>query len=423
MKNSAKSIPMLLVLSAFFLLIDAYVFTGVKAFYSVLSPLYGEIIRLVFWSANLAFIALLLYAFSGGQGAGKTSLKVIGSLGAVLYIPQLVFALFLLLEDLYRFVRLIAVDLYKLSGGDAAGHLVSLASRSPALSIVAAIASVIVMAGIVFGLTKGKYRYKVHRTELEFDDLPEAFDGFTITQISDIHAGSFDNAEEVKRAVRLINEQHSDVIFFTGDLVNTTAGEMEPWVEVFDKLKAPMGKYSILGNHDYGDYASWPSVEAKQANLLHLFDMHDRIGFHLIKNENLILERNGGKIELLGMENWGAGFSKYGDFEKTLKGSSSDGFRILLSHDPSHWEGEVIGHTEHIHLTLAGHTHGMQFGFEIFGLKFSPVRLRYRRWAGLYKENNRYLYVNRGFGFLGFPGRVGIWPEITVITLRKSGKI
>jgi predicted MPP superfamily phosphohydrolase len=421
MKNTRNVIPLLFLISAILFLIDSYVFTGIKAATSLFSAIPAQLFRLVFWAFNAAFIVLVLYTFSGISRKGRGSIKVVGLIGAVLFIPQLVFALFLLGEDVFRLFRALGLLVYKLAGKDSSGNIQYVLSRSPVLSLLAGFMALIVLAGIIFGITKGKYRFKVHKTELEFDDLPEAFDGFTITQISDIHAGSFDNAEKVKEAIGLINEQGSDVILFTGDLVNEKASEMEPWVEIFNKLEAPMGKYSILGNHDYGDYSAWPSARAKQDNLESLFDMHERIGFHLIKNGNLTLSKNGGQIELLGMENWGSGFSKYGDFEKTLLGTSSDAFRILLSHDPSHWEGEVVDHAEHIHLTLAGHTHGMQFGLEFLGLKFSPASLRYSRWAGLYKENNRYLYVNRGFGFLGFPGRVGIWPEITVITLRKSG--
>ncbi len=419
-KNIRRILPFIFILLAFLFLIDAYVFTGVRAVSSVLSPYPEGVTALVYWSFSIAFLLLSLYIVAGTAQSGSGSLKVVGSLGALLYIPKLVFSLFLGAEDVYRLLRSIAVGIYKLTGSASANMIPYYLARNPVFSSVAGISAILVFLGVLFGITKGKHHFKVHKTELEFDDLPEGFDGFTITQLSDIHAGSFDNVEKIKEAVGLINEQKSDVIFFTGDLVNNKAEEMEPWVSVFSKLEAPMGKYSVLGNHDYGDYATWPSPEAKRANLLDLFKIHERIGFRLIKNGNLKLERKGERIELLGMENWGQGFSQYGDFEKTLSGTNTDAFRILLSHDPSHWEGEVREHEQHIHLTLAGHTHGMQFGFELFGFKFSPVSLRYRKWAGLYKENNRYLYVNRGFGFIGFPGRVGIWPEITVITLRKK---
>jgi uncharacterized protein len=195
---------------------------------------------------------------------------------------------------------------------------------------------------------------------------------------------------------------------------------MDPWIDVFKELKAPMGIYSIFGNHDYGDYARWYNIDQKKANLDKLVNVHKQLGFHLMRNENLKLERNGATIDLIGVENWGKGhFSKYGDLDKALDGTTPDSFKILLSHDPSHWEEKVMyNDNDHIHLTFAGHTHGMQFGIEVPGIKFSPAQFRYKRWGGLYEENNRYLYVNRGLGFLGFPGRVGIWPEITVVTLR-----
>jgi predicted MPP superfamily phosphohydrolase len=275
----------------------------------------------------------------------------------------------------------------------------------------------------------GKYRYRVVNHTLEFDDLPAAFDGFTITQISDIHSGSFDNKKKLEYGIDLINKQESDVILFTGDLVNNQAKEMEPWIESFKKLKAPMGKYSILGNHDYGDYMTWPSQEAKEANMQRLYEIHEELGFRLLRNESVKLQKlalsgveaAGASIDLLGVENWGKGFGQYGDLKKTAANLSDQSFKILMSHDPSHFDEEVKKFSQFIHLTLSGHTHGMQFGIEIQGfIKWSPASLRYPKWAGLYEELGRYLYVNRGFGFLAFPGRVGIWPEITVLKLKRK---
>ncbi|WP_373397056.1 metallophosphoesterase [Algoriphagus halophilus] len=283
--------------------------------------------------------------------------------------------------------------------------------------------------GILHGVLIGKYRYRVVNHTLEFEDLPEEFDGFTITQISDIYSGSFDDKKKLEYGIDLINQQESDVILFTGDLVNNHAREMEPWVDTFKKLQAPMGKYSILGNHDYGDYMSWPSKEAKEANLNRLADIQKELGFQLLRNENVKLQkpaRNGAEgatasIDLIGVENWGKGFAQYGDLGKAVSNLSEQSFKILMSHDPSHFDEEVKNFSQLIHLTLSGHTHGMQFGIEIPGfIKWSPASFRYPKWAGLYQELGRYLHVNRGFGFLAFPGRVGIWPEITVIKLKKK---
>ena len=296
-----------------------------------------------------------------------------------------------------------------------------LPSRRKFVSQIALGLAAIPFTSLLYGMYKGKYNYKVLKYALEFDDLPEAFDGYQITQISDIHSGSFDNAEKIGYGVDLINEQKSDVILFTGDLVNNKADEMIPWIDTFKKLTAKDGKFSVLGNHDYGDYVDWDSAEAKTQNMEKLKDVHQQIGFDLLLNNNRKLTKNGGEIALIGVENWGAGgFKKAGDLGKASAGVHKEDFKILMSHDPSHWETEIKGHEDHYHLTLSGHTHGMQFGIEIPGwIKWSPVKWRYKYWAGIYEEAGRYINVNRGFGFLAYPGRVGIWPEISVITLKK----
>jgi predicted MPP superfamily phosphohydrolase len=300
----------------------------------------------------------------------------------------------------------------------------TLPSRRKFLSQLALGLAAIPFAGILYGVFKGRYNFKVLNYTLHFEDLPEAFDGYRITQISDIHSGSFDNKEKVEYAIDLINQQASDAILFTGDMVNNEAAEMEPWKDSFAKLNAKDGKYSVLGNHDYGDYVPWETPELKVANLERLKDIQAEMGFDLILNDTRFLEKNGERIALVGVENWGAGgFKKAGDLNKAISHVKSEDFKVLLSHDPSHWENEVIQHKEHFHLTLSGHTHGMQFGIEIPGwFKWSPVKWRYKYWAGVYEEMGQYINVNRGFGYLAFPGRVGIWPEITVIELRKGVK-
>ena len=273
---------------------------------------------------------------------------------------------------------------------------------------------------VLFGITRGRHFYRVRRATIHFPDLPAAFDGFTITQISDVHSGSFTNAAGVQKGLDLINAQQSDVILFTGDLVNNKASEMDRWIADFAQLKAPMGKFSVLGNHDYGDYIHWETPEAKQDNLSRLRQVHADIGFRLLRDEAISLQKDGQSIALLGVENWGKdGFHKYGDLKKATAGVPDKAFKILMSHDPSHWEGVTLDHHQHIHLTLSGHTHGMQFGIDLFGFKWSPVQYVYKQWAGLYRQKDRFLYVNRGFGFLGLKGRIGMWPEVAVITLRR----
>lgn len=295
-------------------------------------------------------------------------------------------------------------------------------SRRTFISYLAMGLAVLPFGALLYGIFKGRYDYRVLSYELEFEDLPDAFDGYQITQISDIHAGSLNGIDKVSYAVDLINAQKSDVIMFTGDLVNNKADEMNPWIEQFSKLKANDGTYSVLGNHDYGDYVQWPNDHSKIRNFENLIKTHENLGFKLLRNEHTFLKKGADKIALIGVENWGrGGFKKAGDLTKASEGLSKLDFRILLSHDPSHWEDVVIDDDEHYHLTLSGHTHGMQFGIEIPGwIKWSPVKWRYKYWAGIYKEKNQFINVNRGFGVLGYPGRVGIWPEISVIKLKKK---
>lgn len=276
-------------------------------------------------------------------------------------------------------------------------------------------------AGMLHGIFRGRYNYRVIKHTLFFDDLPQAFDGYKITHISDIHSGSFDNKQKVLYGIDLINEQQSDVIFFTGDLVNNKAQEMDNWLDVFDKLKAKDGVFSVLGNHDYGDYVQWRSSEEKEANLQQIKKIHKQLGYKLLLNESTFIEKENQRIAIIGVENWGEGFVKKGDLQKALKETEPTDFKLLLSHDPTHWQYQVIENPVPIHLTLSGHTHGMQFGIEIPNwIKWSPVQWRYKYWGGIYIENNRYINVNRGFGYLAFPGRVGMPPEITVIELRKK---
>ena len=275
-------------------------------------------------------------------------------------------------------------------------------------------------ASILYSIFKGKYNYKVWKYTLYFDNLPKAFDGYRITQISDIHCGSFDNYEKIRYGVELINSQKSDVILFTGDLVNNLANEVHNWKSLFATLQASDGVFSIMGNHDYGDYSSWETPEAKQQNLEHLFQLQKQMGWQLLLNEHCYLERNGEKIALIGVENWGHGrFSKYGNLNKAMEGLNIEDFKILMSHDPTHWQEVVLPENKDIQLTLSGHTHGMQCGIEIPGwLKWSPSQYIYKYWGGMYEEDGKYLNVNRGFGYHAFPGRLGVWPEITVIELK-----
>ncbi len=293
-------------------------------------------------------------------------------------------------------------------------------TRSVFIQRVALILGGTALGGFMYGITN-RYNYKIRRIQLSLKNLPAAFRGMKIVQISDIHSGSFDSHHAVQRGVEKVLEEKPDMIFFTGDLVNNKADEIQPYTDIFAKLSAPLGVYSILGNHDYGDYVQWPNPEAKATNLQWLKDTHGKMGWRLLMNEHVVIEKGNDKIAVVGIENWGAkaGFPKYGKMNEAYAGLAEKNipFKMLLSHDPSHWDAEVRKTYTDIDITFSGHTHGMQLGVEIPGLKWSPVQYVYKKWAGLYQEGEQYLYVNRGFGFLGYPGRLGILPEITVVEL------
>ncbi len=368
---------------------------------------------------SLVILLNFVYQFTWGDDAGRVlSRPKSYAFGFLLTIItfNIITVIFLFSEDLFRFI---SGSYQKLFG---VNKEFSFPERRRFLSMIAMGIAAIPFGALLYGMYRGKYNFQVLKYQLEFEDLPAAFDGFQITQISDVHSGSFDNRKKIEYAIDLVNEQQSDVILFTGDLVNNKAEEMLPWKDTFAKLKAKEGKYSILGNHDYGDYVTWETEELKSENLEMLKNLQREIGFDLLLNESRYLEKGEHKIALVGVENWGrGGFKKAGDLTKATEGISKDDFKILMSHDPSHWEDVVINDDYHYHLTLSGHTHGMQFGIEIPGwVKWSPVKWRYKYWAGIYQEMGQFINVNRGFGFLGYPGRVGIWPEISVITLKRK---
>jgi len=331
-------------------------------------------------------------------------------------ISKIFFALVLLIGDIGRLFYGLGDNL--INHGKRA-HKPFFPARRKFISEAAILVAALPLTSLLYAMVWGKYDYRLYRETLYFDDLPDAFDGFTITQVSDIHSGSFDNKAAVQRGIDLAKAQKSDLFVFTGDLVNNAAWEIEPYIDMFKQLKAPYGQFSILGNHDYGDYIQWNSEEEKAANLEKLKGQHKKLDYRLLLDENVVLEKNGQKISLIGVQNWGRGFIQIGDLDKALWGVDQDSFKILLSHDPTHWEEKVRYHPTKIHLTLAGHTHGAQFGVEAGKLRWSPVQYRYLDWAGLAEQHGRQLYVNRGFGFLAFSGRLGIWPEVTVLTLKK----
>ena len=395
-----------------------YIFLVAYGYQAIKTLTKKKWIYAIFIGLALLVVANFVYQFTIGSNSRVLSQPKSEAFGFLLAFMSfsLVIAPILFSEDL---VRIISGLYHKFSPSEKNFHV---PSRRKFVSQIALGLAAIPFSSLLYGMYKGKYNFRVLKYVLHFDDLPEAFNGYKITQISDIHSGSFDDKEKIEYAINLINEQESDTILFTGDMVNNTADEMLPWKSVFGKLKAKDGKFSILGNHDYGDYAEWDSNEEKQKNLQDLKDIQKEIGFDLLLNESRFIEKNGEKIALVGVENWGRGpFKKAGDLKQAAKNINENDFKILMSHDPSHWEDVVIDDAYKYHLTLSGHTHGMQFGIEIPGwIKWSPIKWRYKYWAGIYKEAGQYINVNRGFGYLGYPGRVGIWPEITVIELKKG---
>ncbi len=415
-----STMPLILIL--IITIIDLYVFQAVRTVTSGSSDNVKRWIYFIFWL--ITFISILtiavsyVYKFSAWDKTFRTYLSV--SI-MIVYISKILVLPFLLIDDIIRFGRWVVM---KLSGPgtiptDRGDQTIS---RSVFLSSAALIIAAIPFSSLTYGLIRGPYRYKVRRQRLYFANLPKSFDGLRLLQISDIHTGSFSGVPPMEHAVEMIMAEKADLILFTGDIVNSMTEEAYPFIDTLKKLNAPLGVFSSTGNHDYGDYHDWESDEAKAKNWQDLIQLHKQLGWELLRNENRLIHKDGESIGLGGSENWStvARFPKYGDLKKTLTGLENTPFNILMSHDPTHWKAEVVHYPVKADLTLAGHTHGMQFGVDFNWFKWSPVQYVYHEWAGLYKDNNRYLYVNRGLGFIGYPGRVGVMPEITVFELKKG---
>lgn len=359
-------------------------------------------------------IITLFTSFSGGYSKAGWAQNMVLGLVVTFFVTKLVYIAYLALVDAESVITYIVRRLSPDSGNPSL-------QRRKILKQIGVIVAAVPFTSFLYGVLKGRYDYRLHKVSLSFPDLPPAFDGFKIVQISDVHSGSFDNMAAVKKGIEKIQKQGADLILFTGDMINNLAEEVEPYIGLFGSLKAPFGKYAVLGNHDYGEYVAWESAEAKAQNLVKLSKHHQAMGFELLNNAQVALKKGNEQIKLVGVENWGKKpFPQKGDLNQAFAQSQPEDFSILMSHDPSHWDLKVLEFPQKVHLTLSGHTHGMQMGVEIPGFKWSPVKYRYDKWAGLYKKAEQYLYVNRGFGFIGFPGRVGIWPEITLMELKRK---
>ena len=418
------SAMLLIPLFIFMLLVNIYTYRGIKPLLAKLKNKFiKQSLSIVFWAISvLVFGGFCLFMFGIEHVKQSDAYIYAGYLVAafvLFYFPKFVFIVFVLLRD----IQLIFQKIFDWIKGKRKKDLSPNNSgrkmeRGEFLYQMGLVLAAIPFASILYGVTKGKFNYRVMRESLHFNNLPKSFKGLKIVQISDMHLGSFNKKfDQIAKAVELINEQEPDILLFTGDLVNNFAEETDGWAPILSQLKAKIGKYSVMGNHDYGDYSEWESPAAKEKNLAAIKQFHKKIGFRLLLNETETLNINGEEIALIGVENWGKPpFPQHGDLQKAIEGAQDQPFKILMSHDPSHWDAEVLKSTN-IDLTFAGHTHGMQFGIERAGIKWSPVQYKYPRWGGLYREKEQFLYVNRGFGYIGFPGRIGMPPEITVVEL------
>ncbi|MFL9833107.1 metallophosphoesterase [Chryseobacterium terrae] len=395
-----------LFIAAIFLFLEVYIFQAIRTLTDNLWVRIGYIVL------SLAVYGVFAYEVSHFQRSDRSMVRaqITISLFLIFILPKIFIVLFLLVDDIFR----------------TGGYLVGLTrptenffpERRKFLSLMGLGLGGVLSALFIDGITFGKYRHKVRRVKVKFANLPKSFKGYKIIQISDVHSGSFSDPSKLQHAIDLINEQNPDLVLFTGDMVNNVADEFKPFIPLFSKIKAKDGKFAVLGNHDYGDYVKWNSKDEQKQNLETLIDFQRQAGFDLLRNENRIIEKNGENIYILGVENWGLKpFPQYGDIDKALENVPQNATKILMSHDPTHFDYVVKKHSIDVHLTLSGHTHGMQFGLDLKNIKWSPVQYRYPKWADLYESEGKLLYVNRGFGVLGYPGRVGVLPEITLFEL------
>lgn len=416
-----------------FLLADVYAFQGLRTLLKDLPVVWSRLITVLYWLIPILLIFMVWMIRTDNRDLlSKTAWAYFFPFIMIAYVSKLVMAGALLIGDIGVWISRISVFLANKQtflpflqnpDYDTASGLTN-PGRSKFLARFALILGAIPFTTLIHGIIRNAYRYRVLRETVTLDNLPAQLDGLKIIQISDIHSGSFTLKEPIRKAIRLINQENADLVFFTGDIVNSKAEEMDNYMDVFDKIESKHGVYSVLGNHDYGDYGDWKDHQEKEDNFERMKQVHKELGWNLLLNENRILDINGKKLSVIGVENWAANhrFRTAGDLQKAYEGADAP-VKLLLSHDPSHWDAEITKEFKDIDITFSGHTHGFQFGIEIPGfIKWSPSKYLYKQWAGLYQKDNQYIYVNRGLGFLGYPGRVGMLPEITVMEL-KSGKI
>jgi hypothetical protein len=412
MKNSG----MWWIIAVVMVLLDFYVYQALKTVTQNASEKTRLMIHVGYWVISGCTLLLMMsFPYIQALQTSKIFRNYIFAIFLGLFFAKLIGAIFFLTDDVRRGSVFMLSKVLPSTGAQFMGEGNAI-PRSMFLSWLGLGIGGSLFGTLLYGFSN-KYNYQVKRVKLAYQNLPAAFKGMKLIHISDIHSGSFQNKTAVNHGVDMILKENADLILFTGDLVNDRATEMQDYMDVFSRLKAPMGVFSVLGNHDYGDYVAWPTQEEKKQNLEDLKKVHKDLGWRLLMNEHVVLNRADEQIALLGIENWGAKgrFPKYGKMNEAHPGTENIGFKILMSHDPSHWDAEIKTKYADIDLMLAGHTHGMQFGLENPYFKWSPVQWMYHQWAGLYEDGKQKLYVNRGYGFIGYPGRVGIMPEITVI--------
>lgn len=408
------------IVALLFFMMDWYVFQAVRSVIDELSGSWRKVIYILYWAITIISISGFLYYNLGGKTEMSRDMRtIIFSFIFVNYFSKIFGVVFLMIDDVGRAVRWVWSQFSPSPTNNASNR--DGISRSDFLVKSSLVVTAVPALTMGYGIISGAHDYRIRRKTVYLKNLPASFDGLRLAQISDIHSGSFFNKTAVKGGIEMLLAEKPDLVFFTGDLVNDRANEVKDYQDVFSKVKAPLGVFSTLGNHDYGDYANWQSAEAKRKNLQNLIQVHKQMGWDLLMNENRFLQQGSDKIAILGIENWGTGgFAKYGKLDQAYEGTEDAPVKLLLSHDPSHWDAQVRQEYKDIDIMFAGHTHGMQFGIEIGDFKWSPVQYRYKQWAGLYQHAEQYLYVNRGYGYLVFPGRIGILPEITIMELKRG---
>lgn len=411
----------MLIIFIIILVIDVISFKGLRLLLKPKSKKVKLVVYTIHWMIPVILFlgVVLLRRDDQVQNAEKVYKNfILGGFFLSFYLPKLIFASVHVLDDLMKGLLRIYTYIVKKPTENRKEIKGVPISRMKFITTTGLVLASFNFISLIYGMVSGRFNFKTYRLSMKFKGLPKEFNGYKVVQISDMHIGGFyGHGDRLKEAVEIINAEKPDLILFTGDMVNNFADEMTGFKKTLSQLHAKDGKYSILGNHDYGDYHSWDSEDDKKDNFKKIVEFQEEMGFKVLLNQSVTLKKGNAEIGLIGVENWGKPpFAQYGNFEKAQNGVSNLPFKILMSHDPSHWDAEIIQQTD-IHLTLSGHTHGMQFGVEKGNLKWSPVQYKYPQWAGLYKDGDQYLYVNRGLGTIGYPGRVGMPPEITVFEL------